>query len=159
MPGITDILERSITVAFGGTGRFAPTALMRPASIRMIWLGLAVPASGSISRPALMAVTCARAVTTASAMKRTRRKIGIGSLTLRDENLRLRSECSRFKQIFYSLQRVWIDPSDKSSRREYPRPHLKRAARQRRRHLRPSPSPHCPDRRARASSRGRESDH
>ena len=46
-----------MTVAPAGTARFGPTALMRSPSTRTTWLPDAVPVSGSIRRPALMAMT------------------------------------------------------------------------------------------------------
>src|SRR5262245_29197402 len=67
-PGRTVSFDRSITVAPAGIARLAPTSLIFSPSIMMIWLAAALPVSGSISRPALIAVTvvgvCACTVTT-----------------------------------------------------------------------------------------------
>jgi hypothetical protein len=69
-PGITVERERSMTAAPAGMLRPAPTALTFPPSTRMIWLAAAVPVSGSTSRPARIAVTCAAASTHAKASAR-----------------------------------------------------------------------------------------
>src|SRR6185369_12414215 len=55
-PGNTVSLERSMTVAPVGIARLAPTALIRSPSISITWLVAVVAVSGSISRPALIAV-------------------------------------------------------------------------------------------------------
>src|SRR5437899_11503820 len=55
------MLERSMTVAPAGIATFAPTSLIRVPSTRITWLVSARPASGSISRPARIAVTGAGA--------------------------------------------------------------------------------------------------
>src|SRR5206468_4318735 len=55
------MLERSMTVAPAGIATFAPTSLIRVPSTRITWLVSARPASGSMSRPARIAVTGAGA--------------------------------------------------------------------------------------------------
>ncbi len=47
-----------MTFAPFGTSTPAPTALTFPPSTTMVWFGAAVPASGSMSRPARMTVVC-----------------------------------------------------------------------------------------------------
>jgi putative transposase len=60
-PGTTVSLDRSIIFASGGIARSRPMALILPASMRMIWSAATVPAAGSTTEPAIIAVTSARA--------------------------------------------------------------------------------------------------
>jgi len=54
--GNTVSFDKSITVAPAGIARLAPTPLIFSPSMRITWSMVAVPVSGSISRPALIAV-------------------------------------------------------------------------------------------------------
>src|SRR5215510_12870059 len=55
-PGRTLDVDKSMTVALDGICRDAPIALIVLPSIRIVWLVAIVPATGSTSRPALIAV-------------------------------------------------------------------------------------------------------
>src|SRR5262249_53708435 len=55
-PGTPVRLDRSMMAAPAGMARPGPMALIFSPSTMMTWLGDAVPVSGSISRPALIAV-------------------------------------------------------------------------------------------------------